>query len=151
MSNYNIYDNFLEPLLLDYCQSYFRYDTSFCFQTSEQEKEKGFFLMGLPPHDSLIDFIFYKIKTISQKNLHLLRFYTNLQFSNMTANTHIDDGQITCLLMLEGEGDFELGQEVIPFKENRLILFNSKIPHRGRSPTKGYRITLAFKTNEILN
>jgi hypothetical protein len=107
--------------------------------------------MGLPPHDSLIDFIFYKIKTISQKNLHLLRFYTNLQFSNMTANTHVDDGQITCLLMLEGEGDFELGQEVIPFKENRLILFNSKIPHRGRSPTKGYRITLAFKTNEILN
>ena len=133
MSNYKIYDNFLEPLLLNYCQNYFRYDTSFCFQTSEQEKEKGFFLMGLPPHDSLIDFIFYKIQTISQKNLRLLRFYTNLQFSNMPTNTHTDDGQITCLL------------------ENRLILFNSKIPHRGRSPTKGYRITLAFKTNEILN
>ena len=107
--------------------------------------------MGLPPHDSLIDFIFYKIKTISQKNLHLLRFYTNLQFSNMIANTHVDDGQITCLLMLEGEGDFELGQEVIPFKENRLILFNSKTPHRGRSPKKSYRITLAYKTNEIPN
>ena len=107
--------------------------------------------MGLPPHDGLIDFIFYKIRMISQKNLKLIRFYTNLQFSNMVSNIHTDDGDITCLLMLEGEGDFELGEQVIPFKKNRLVLFNSKIPHRGRSPEKGYRITLAFKTNEILN
>mgnify|MGYP003135880062 FL=1 len=150
MSNCEIYDNFLEPILLDYCQKYFRYDTSFKFQRSNKSEE-NFFLMGIPPHDCLIDFIFFKIKAVSQRNLEMLRFYTNLQFSNMVSETHIDDGQTTCLLMIAGEGDFELGEQVIPFKENRLILFDSKIPHRGRSPKKGYRITLAYKTNEIPN
>ena len=150
MSNCEIHDNFLEPHLLDYCQKYFRYDTSFRFQISNKVQE-NFFLMGLPPHDSLIDFIFYKIKIVSGRNLEMLRFYTNLQFSNMFSETHTDDGQITCLLMVEGEGDFEFGEQVIPFKENRLILFNSKTPHRGRSPKKGYRITLVYKTNELSN
>tara|TARA_R110000824_G_scaffold64848_2_gene169324 strand:- start:40 stop:492 length:453 start_codon:yes stop_codon:yes gene_type:complete len=150
MSKCEIYDNFLEPDLLDYCHKYFRNDTLFKFQRSDKSEE-NFFLMGLPPHDCLIDFIFFKIKIVSQRNLQMTRFYTNLQFSNMVSDLHTDDGQVTCLLMIAGEGDFELGEQVIPFKENRLILFDSKILHRGRSPKTGYRITLAYKTNELFN
>jgi hypothetical protein len=150
MSKCEIYDNFLEPDLIDYCQKYFRNDTLFKFQRSDNSEE-NFFLMGIPPHDCLIDFIFFKIKTVSKRNLEMLRFYTNLQFSNMISELHTDDGHTTCLLMIAGEGDFELGKQVIPFKKNRLILFDSKIPHKGHSPKTGYRITLAFKTNEIFN
>jgi hypothetical protein len=70
MSNCSIYDNFLEPHLLDYCQKYFRNDTPFKFQRSDKSNE-NFFLMGTPPHDCLIDFIFFKIKIVSQRNLEM--------------------------------------------------------------------------------
>jgi|TARA_R110000796_G_scaffold17076_1_gene52834 hypothetical protein len=150
MKSCEIYDNFLEPDLLDYCHKYFRNDTHFKFQKSDKV-DSNFFLMGLPPHDCLIDFIFFKIKIVSQRKLELLRFYTNLQFSNMDTDIHTDDGKVTCLFMIAGQGDFQLNNEKIPFKENRLILFDAGTPHKGHPPDTGYRITLAYKTNEIFN
>jgi hypothetical protein len=47
--------------------------------------------------------------------------------------------------MVTGEGDLELKDSKIIFKENNLIILDSSKLHRGRAPKKGVRITLAFK------
>ena len=35
-------------------------------------------------------------------------------------------------------------ENIIPFKEGRIVTFNSNIIHRGESPKDGYRVSLGF-------
>jgi|TARA_R110002020_G_scaffold102695_1_gene240949 hypothetical protein len=140
--------NFLGKEMNGFLQSYLKY-INYRIQQSRGGKTSDF-LQGQVPFDSLMDFIFFKIKNILGKNLKLLRVYTNLQYSNMPGDYHIDDGHMTCLYMVNGEGDFEIKDESkIKFEEDKLILFDAKKPHKGNAPKKGDRITLAFKTEFI--
>lgn len=131
-----------------FLQSYLKY-IDYKIQQSRAGKTSDF-LQGQVPFDSLMDFIFFKIRNILGKNLKLLRVYTNLQYSNMPGDYHTDDGHMTCLYMVNGEGDFEIKDESkIKFEEDKLILFDAKKHHKGNAPKKGDRITLAFKTEFI--
>ena len=51
---------------------------------------------------------------------------------------------------LKDSGAFEIkNEDIIPFVQNRLIIFDAKKLHRGLSPNKNeVRITLAFKIKE---
>ena len=108
------------------------------------------FLQGQFPFCPLMDFIFWKIQKFLKKELRLIRVYSNLQYSNMPGDYHVDDGNMTCLYMVNGEGAFQIKNEnKIEFEEDKLILFDAKKLHKGNAPSKGSRITLAFKTNII--
>ena len=131
-----------------FLQSYLRF-INYIIQQS-REVESAEFLQGQVPFDPLMDFIFYKVQKALGKNLKLLRVYTNLQYPSMHGDYHVDDGHITCLYMVNGEGAFEIKNESkIEFEEEKLILFDAKKPHKGNAPKKGNRITLAFKTEII--
>lgn len=82
--------------------------------------------------------------------------YINIQHPNMDGCFHIDTSEnesvyMTCLYMvtnsLKEGGAFEIkNEDIIPFVQNRLIIFDAKKLHRGLSPSKNkVRITLAFK------
>lgn len=146
---YTIIDNFLPEDLNSYLSNYLKNDIQFKLQSSVEENDKSFF-MGLFPYCALMDFIFKKIQTRIQQQLKLIRCYSNLQYPDMNSSFHTDDGDISCIYMVCGNGDFELkGIKKISFKKNRLICFDAKTPHKGHSPNKGCRITLAFKSGII--
>jgi hypothetical protein len=141
-----IIDNFLSSDLNEHLNNYLKNSIQFKLQKSSEIDEQ-YFLMGIFPYCPLMDFIFNKIKKNVKMNLKLERCYSNLQFPKMDGSFHIDDGDITCLYMVHGEGPFEIkDNDKIIFKEKRLIVFDAKTPHKGHAPKKGYRITLAFKT-----
>ena len=86
-------------------------------------------------------------------NIEVVRSYVNLQFTGMDGEWHVDDGDVTCLWMAteslpKGSGEFQTKDKKIKFDFNKLIIFDSKIPHRGMAPKKlnTPRMTLAFKT-----
>ena len=99
----------------------------------------------------------------------LERAYLNAHTHGLEPHIHRDDGDVTILYMVCGEGDFKLIKdfslvnkkddqtaeiqpkeiEEFKFEENKLILFDAKTPHKGEAPKKGMRITLAFKTNWV--
>jgi len=142
-----IIDNFLPEDLNDFLKHYLRYNTNFSLQSSCIENKEKIFLMGILNFCPLMQYIFLKIKKTLNLNLELIRCYSNVQYPNMDGDFHADDGKVTCLLMVKGEGPFEIKNEKkINFKENRLIIFDAQKLHKGHAPKKGYRITLAFKT-----
>ena len=108
------------------------------------------FFMGQVPFGPLMEFIFIKIQNRLNKKLKLLRGYTNLQYPGMEGSYHADDGDITCLYMVAGEGDFEIKNEKrFKFIEDDLILFHASKEHRGHAPKKKHRISLVFKAKII--
>jgi hypothetical protein len=140
--------NFLGVELNNFLSSYLTY-INYIVQQSTQDN-KSDFLQGQVPFDPLMDFIFLKIQKILKRKLKLLRLYSNLQYSCMPSDFHIDDGDLTCLYMVTGDGDFEIkNKEIIKFEKDKLILFNAKEPHKGNAPRNNKRITLAFKTELI--
>ena len=117
-------------------------------------------------NDPLVDYLKFKLKKQFNKDIEFLRTYINIQHPNMETVFHRDDGDVTVLYMVSGEGnfkiinDFEVVQEKnsqtseikpkdieeINFEKNKLIIFNAQKPHKGEPPKKGVRISLAFKT-----
>ena len=88
----------------------------------------------------------------------IIRCYVNCYpiGENHCGNWHKDDGDITALYMpyvwddaWGGGTAFREGDnsEIIPYKENRLVLFDSQIEHRARPHYSDYnfRYTVAFK------
>jgi len=145
------YFNFLEPSLHTYLNLLLFQKTQHLVQISSRRNEKGYFLYGTVPYDNMMNFIFEKIQKTIGKKLNLLRVYSNLQFPGMDGDFHTDDGELTCMIMIHGDGDFEIKNEKrFSFVENSLIIFDASKSHKGHAPSKDYRITLAFKTREII-
>ncbi len=68
----------------------------------------------------------------------------------MDGSFHVDEGNLTFIYMVEGEGDLEIKNEnIIKFEENKLISFFAKKEHKAYAPEKGVRISLAFKTTVL--
>tara|TARA_R100001244_G_scaffold92653_1_gene69905 strand:- start:78 stop:548 length:471 start_codon:yes stop_codon:yes gene_type:complete len=117
-----------------------------------------FYNHELNPQDPLTNYLCLKVKEAISKeeSLSFLRVYFNVQHVGMDGSFHEDDGDNTILLMISDTspdgGCFEYIEDKkikqIPFVQNTLIMFNTKFSHRGRSPKKGVRITLAFKTKK---
>ena len=68
----------------------------------------------------------------------------------MNGDWHYDDGEMTCMYMVTGDGNFEIKDEAsVLFEENKLICFSTEKLHRGLAPSKGTRITWVTKTEII--
>ena len=110
-----------------------------------------FYNTDLNANDPLVRFLFLKLKNSLKKNLRLIDVYINVQHPNMSGDFHLDHGAtLTCIYMVTGDGDFQIKNEgKIKFEKNKLVCFDSLKWHRGLAPSKGVRITLAFKTREV--
>jgi len=104
-----------------------------------------------------------RCEEIAGTSLRVLRQYANGHTYGLGGRTHVDDpakGHYTLLYYplaqwqpaWGGETVFhrpdgEIALAVLP-KPNRAVLFDSRIPHEGRAPSRDYgglRVTLAFK------
>ena len=67
----------------------------------------------------------------------------------MNGSFHVDEGDLTFIYMIKGEGDLEIKNEsIIKFEENKLISFHAHKEHKAYAPQQGVRITLAFNINK---
>lgn len=157
-SKVKIIDNLLDNFLIKYLHNKFLYDIPHFFRGNSFDKHnKSFYTSPLDLNNSIVEYIYLKIvNEILKINCSIQRTYLNIQHTNMDGDFHIDDGDITVLLMItnnpkEGGGEFEYIDEnnqiqKIEYKQNRLIVFDTNIEHRGLA-YKGNepRITLAYK------
>jgi hypothetical protein len=160
----NIIDNFIDPILLEQTKNNFLYGTPHTWGHSSTGKGSKFYAVDISSNSDFIKYIHQKInQEILNLNTEISRSYINIQHTGMEGEFHIDDGDLTALLMItdtpkDNGGKFEYKWEnkeikTEDFIQNRLILFQ-EIEHRGCAPTnKEPRITLAlklkFKDNEI--
>jgi hypothetical protein len=155
-----IKDNFLDNFLISYLNNYFLYETPhFYGHTSHggNVKEHAFYNSPLDYNSPLINYIAQKaIIELLNKPFNILRSYINIQHQGADGSFHIDDGDVTLLLMITESpkipsGEFEYidqnnNIQKIEYKQNRLIIFDAKIQHRGLSYKENTpRITLAYK------
>jgi hypothetical protein len=158
----NVIDNFIDPILVKNLNEHFLYNTSHGWGHSSNIGGPKFYAQEINKTDFIIKYLHQKITTeILNTNSEILRSYINIQHTGMEGEFHIDDGDLTALLMItdtpsnEG-GKFEYKWEdgeikTEDFIQNRLILFQ-EIEHRGCAPTDGKpRITLALKLKFIKN
>ena len=78
---------------------------------------------------------------------YIMRVLVNAQFPGEDAPTHTDyDGPSTTVIYHAwGEnGDTVIDGEVVEFKQGRLIIFDSRIPHYAKGPDKGVRFSLGL-------
>jgi 2OG-Fe(II) oxygenase superfamily len=104
-----------------------------------------------------------RCEEVTRSSLSVVRQYANGHTYGLGGRTHADDTRpgyftLLCYPMLAwepawgGETVFhrmngEIALAVLP-KPNRAVLFDSRIPHEGRAPSRDYaglRVTLAFK------
>jgi len=124
--------------------------------TSDHEEpdkiNKGFYTCQFnseaQPYKSIVE----KIKKLI--SFKVKRMYINVQHKGMEGEFHVDhdsDKDVTALLMIRGDGPFEIKDENKYFLEpNTLVLFQANKLHRGHAPiSHSPRITLAIKC-EIL-
>jgi hypothetical protein len=152
----NVIDNFLDPILIDQLKYSFLYKTPHMWGHSSTGKGPKFYNSDIDPNNLFIKYFHQKInQEILNSNTEIIRSYINIQHTGMEGEFHIDDGDITALLMItdtpkDNGGKFEYRWENNELKtenfiQNRLILFQ-EIEHRGCAPTDGKpRITLALK------
>jgi hypothetical protein len=156
-----IIDNFLEDDLSKYLEKYFL-EIPHTFGHSSLGLDKGipFYQANLNPYDPLINFLCLKVQKQIEHKIGFLRVYINVHYSNMPGSFHIDDGDITFMLMTSktlqknsGQFQIQINNNVndiqsVDFIQNRLVIFPAKWKHRGLDPTEHAtpRVTLAFKT-----
>tara|TARA_R100000781_G_C4046600_1_gene115937 strand:- start:193 stop:675 length:483 start_codon:yes stop_codon:yes gene_type:complete len=116
-----------------------------------------FYMIPLEFSDPLMAYLCTRVENVmGNKKVHFDRIYVNVQHPGMESNWHKDDGDLTALLMISptlspGTGCFEYSKDnenhSIEFEQNKFILFDGQMTHRGRAPQKGEgpRMTLAFK------
>tara|TARA_R100000657_G_C4682772_1_gene133166 strand:+ start:2119 stop:2568 length:450 start_codon:yes stop_codon:yes gene_type:complete len=146
-----VIDNWLDRSLAVYLQDFFQYRVPHWWgHVSNPEETNMMYNCDLNINDGLNGFLFAKLCTDLNERLRLRRMYLNIQHPGMNGEFHTDDGDLTCLYMVVGEGPFEIKNEgKTKFIENRLIAFNAKKWHKGNAPKKGIRITLAFKCDRM--
>ena len=160
--NITIKDNFLDFSFLNYIEDYFLYKTPHYWgHTSTIDSNNPIYISKLSQDNIIVDYIYQKInQEIINLETEILSVNTNIQFNHMQGELHSDNCDVTALLMITnkssiGGGEFEYvvknnKTERIEYKPNRLIVFNSKIGHRGLPyHDNNPRITLAYKLKII--
>lgn len=158
----SVTNNFLDPLLIENLKYNFLYEIPHIWGHSSNKGNNEFYFASLSAERPDIRFIHAKINNeILKLNTKIDRVYFNIQHNSMDGDFHMDDGDLTALLMItdtpnDGGGRFEYEGEdnkinFENFEQNKLIIFQG-IRHRGCAPTNNKpRITLAFKLNFIKN
>lgn len=155
-------DNFIDQVLIDTLEHEFLFQIPHWFGHSSNLKDNMFYATNMGKDEIIIQYILQKIKTeiIEEGELYeLSRSYFNIQHPGMDGNFHLDDGNLTALLMVtkdpDSGGEFEYIEnnvpKSIPYKQNRLIVFDTKIKHRGKAYNEYPRITLALKLKKQNN
>ncbi len=151
------YKNFLDKDFLDYLAKHYLFNIHHRYgEASIGGITKGIFFSTEVHNDEVTNFVTYKIFKKFQINKYQ-RIYINMQFYGMDGSWHIDEGDKTHMLMVtptlkQDSGLFEIKDNdnkihKITFEQNKLVVFNSKLLHRGLAPTEigTPRITLVFK------
>lgn len=120
-------------------------------------------LDGHPDVDVLWQSVRGRCESLTGTSLRVLRQYANGHTYGLGGRTHVDAAEPDHFTLLYypmpswepgwgGETVFhrnsgEIALAVLP-KPNRAVLFDARIPHEGRAPSRDYgglRVTLAFK------
>jgi len=132
--------------------------------------EPGFWKMDLEGDvdiDALWSAARARCQELTGTALRVLRQYANGHTYGLGGRTHVDDTRLGHYTLLYypmpawdpawgGETVFhrtngEIALAVLP-KPNRAVLFDARIPHEGRAPSRDYgglRVTLAFKLGPV--
>jgi len=140
-----IIKNWLDKDLANYLKTLYTYNFPHFYGHSSTEKGDLFYSTYFDQKENLNKFLIYKLKQTIKTPFKIKTMNLNIQHPGMEGAFHKDDCSLTALYMVTGEGDLELKDSKIIFKENNLIILDSSKLHRGRAPKKGVRITLAFK------
>ena len=148
-------DNFVSNEEIKMMNNYFNKLPHY-LQTSKNDGTNIFYTIPLELESVFVDEFYEKCNEFYLKdNFRPIRCYVNVQHKNMDGDFHLDDGNLTCMLMVsktlkKGEGVFEIDNRSIDFIQNRLVIFDSKLKHRGKGPDhRTMRMTLALKTERI--
>ena len=99
-------------------------------------------------------FLIQKLRKLFMIKLIVHRIHINIQHPGMNGSLHDDPNDITAVYFvtktLHNSGELVIGDEIIDFKKNRLVCFDSKILHKGLAPAEGVRISLSFNL-EVMN
>tara|TARA_R110000803_G_scaffold87508_2_gene154265 strand:+ start:472 stop:969 length:498 start_codon:yes stop_codon:yes gene_type:complete len=154
-------DNFLDISYLNKFNDYCLKEIPHNWGQYAIDPSKSFYYHHFEKDNEFINKIYLNVtnnifkKILTKKPLHL-RSYINIQHEGMDSELHSDEGDITVLLMVtptpkKGGGEFQYinkqgNIQNIPYKQNRLIVFESKTKHKGLAyKERNPRITLAFK------
>ena len=155
---YNIIKDWLPEDLNKFLLRKLLYYTPHMFgHTSHKDDLRNQFYQYQFTDDTLMTYLCNKLHNdaFKENNIEILRVYINVQHQGMIGDFHIDEGTHTALYF-PCETNFDSGQfeikdmngqlEVIPYKQNQLVIFNANYLHRGM-PFNNFkpRITLAFK------
>ena len=145
-----IINNWLGEELNVYLSHRFLYTYPHEFGEYSSNRDSEFYSHDFDRQDRMIDYLLFKLKRTIKSNAKFSRIMMNIQHPGMEGQMHQDgDANITCVYMVLGDGDLVLETENIPFEKDKLIIFDSKKFHKGCAPSKGARITLAFKIKEL--
>lgn len=163
---YQKYENILSEPLLEFCNKILNTPNWSYGHTSTPQSTTPFWNMDLTENKFFTDYMFNRIKEISQENYILHRVYANGQTQGQNGDIHIDDYRQNHKTFLfyplewnenfGGETEFfndklELISSYLP-KKNTGILFSGEVLHRGNAPIISdarLRITVAFKLERI--
>jgi|TARA_R100001460_G_scaffold765_1_gene3371 hypothetical protein len=146
-------NNWLDKDLHEFLKDQYLHRTPHYFnqRSDPHNSSHGFFYISEFNRGNVMNlFLHLRIEKLLNKKLNFLRTYLNIQHENMNGDWHYDDGEMTCMYMVTGDGNFEIKDEAsVLFEENKLICFSTEKLHRGLAPSKGTRITWVTKTEII--
>jgi len=172
----SIIDNFIDDkyLLNEFFTKYIldgNLKLSFVNKGSEEEKFSHSFTSSMNERDFSIPLIYdvYKKckKLLPTANSHIYRWHANIYPSGFDGTIHVDSYYSTptylyCVSPWEADwgGEFIVYDEkkeakaVASYKQDRLIVFDGKYPHRATAPTRLsslLRVTISFQTEILEN
>ena len=163
--NYKVIDDYFPEWIVDQVSQFFEgfpvsYSNSSKLSYAEGSRFFGNMIMAgdewtIPQHlqswfipyltGSLINDI------LKGKATNVHRVLVNGQVKGLDGVQHKDDevkgdgGMISVIYHAHGSsGDTVVGVDRIPFKEGRMVIFDSYEDHRGEAPTEGYRVSLGM-------
>lgn len=146
-----IIDNWLGEELNVFLSHRFLYTYPHEYGEYSNNRDSEFYSYNFPRQDRMIDYLLFKLKRTIESDVKFSRIMMNIQHPGMDGQMHRDgDAKVTCVYMVTGNGDLIIQDQYIKFKKDKLIIFDSSKLHKGCAPTKGPRITLAFKISEFI-
>mgnify|MGYP003115660364 CR=1 FL=1 len=152
-----IVDNWLDSDFSDFLSNYFlrKYPHFYNEMSNSGKDEDNIFYSSDIDHENPIAiFLMAKLRKLFMVKLIVHRIHINIQHPSMNGSFHDDPNDITAVYFvtksLHNSGELVIGDEIIDFKKNRLVCFDSKILHKGLAPAEGVRISLSFNL-EVMN
>ena len=151
-----IIDNWLDKDFSDFLSYYFlrKYPHFYNEMSNSGSEDNIFYSSDIDHENPIAIFLMQKLRKLFLINLIIRRIHINVQHPGMDGSLHDDPNDITAVYFvtksLHNSGELVIGDEIVDFKKNRLVCFDSKVLHKGLAPAEGVRISLSFNL-EIMN